>query len=451
MFWGISTRLKILSQPATHLERQLFTSRMTSVLTLLGVAIGLGNVWRFPYMMGKYGGSAFLGVYLLLTLLFAFPALVAEMTLGRMSGNGTLDALRLAFGKRYGGVLGFVLLGVVSIAGSYYAVVVGNVVFTTIYSGIAGFSQNDQTDYQQLLSMGWIQYGITLTLIILSLYIIYTGLIAGIERISKLVMPLFFLALVYMIFHALTLPGAIDKCLVFLKPDFSVLGMTEIFAAMGQAFFSVGLGGTFVVVYSGFLRKDENIPKVALFTGMGDAGASLLFSLFLIPSMLVFGLDMASGPSLIFNTFPKLFGAMPGGRFVGTLFLLSISIVAFLSLVAAYQVPFTSIQHEKSTASKKEILIVIGLVQAVLALPSSLFPEIIGTLDLFFGSGMQVLGSALCIIGLTWRMRKPVVITEMFLANQKSVLREVGYFWIKWIIPLALLAVLVAYLYDVIF
>ena len=433
------------------MERPRFTSRLTSVLTLLGVAIGLGNVWRFPYMMGKYGGSAFLAVYLLMTILFAFPALVAEMTLGRMSGAGTLDAMRLAFGKRFGSIVGFTLLVVVSIAGSYYAVVVGNVVFTTVFSGVMGFSPDTQSAYHELLSNGWLQYGVALTLISLSLFIIHRGLIAGIEKISKKVMPLFFLALVYMIVHALMLPDAIAKCMEFLKPDLSVLGFPEIFAALGQAFFSVGLGGTFVVVYASFLKQDENITAVALFTGLGDAGASLLFSLFLIPSILVFGLDMTSGPGLIFNTFPQLFGAMPGGRFVGTLFLLSISIVAFLSLVAAYQVPFTSLQHTYGSTNKKRILIGIGLIQAVLAFPSSLFPSMIGLLDLIFGSGMQVLGSALCILGLTWGVRRNQVMKEMFQTDRETIFQKISYFWIKWIIPLALLAVLIAYLYDVIF
>lgn len=402
-------------------------------------------------MMGKYGGSAFLAVYLLLTILFAFPALMAEMTLGRMSGQGTLDALRLSFGKRYGSILGYALLAVVSIAGSYYAVVVANVVFTTFFSGVVGFSPDSKASYQALLVNGWLQYGFTLALITLSLYIIHRGLTSGIERVSKRVMPVFFLALVYMIIHALSLPNAIDKCLEFLQPNFSVLGMPEIFAALGQAFFSVGLGGTFVVVYSGFLRKNDNIPKVALYTALGDAGASLLFSLFLIPSILVFGLDMASGPSLIFNTFPELFGAMPGGRFVGTLFLLSISIVAFLSLVAAYQVPFTSMQIEKPLVENKKILLVIGLIQAVLAMPSSLYPNIIGSLDLVFGSGMQVFGSALCIIGLTWRMKRSTILNQMFQMDRESGLHMLAYFWIKWIIPLALLAVLLAYVYDVSF
>ncbi len=417
---------------------------------MLGIAIGLGNVWRFPYMMGRYGGSAFLAVYLIFTILFAFPALMAEMTLGRMSGKGTLDSLRLAFGKSFGSFFGYLLLIVITISGSYYAVVVSNVLFTALFSIFYGFSSASTLYYHTSLTNGWLQYGITLFLIVTCLYIIHRGLIDGIERISKIVMPLFFLALIYMIVHALSMPEALTKCVAFLQPDLTVLKSSEIFAALGQAFFSVGLGGTFVVVYAGFLKKDENIPKIAFYTGLGDAGASLLISLFLVPSILVFGLDMASGPGLIFDTFPRLFEAMPGGRFVGSLFLISIFIVAFLSLVAAYQVPFTCIQNEKMNLNPRKILITIGILQAVLALPSSLFPNMIGTLDLIFGSGMQVLGSALCILGLTWGIQRSEVLQHMLGAGSPT-LQKATFFWIKWIIPLALLAVLALYLRDAVF
>lgn len=400
-------------------------------------------------MMGSYGGSAFLVVYIAFTILFAFPALMAEMTLGRMSRKGTLHALRLSFGNFFGGALGYLLLLVVTVAGSYYAVVVGNVVYTTFFSLFVGFSDDTIPAFKTGLSNGWLQYLITLITIAVSLSIIYTGLTRGIERISNVIMPLFFLSLIYMIVHALSLPGAIDKCLEFLKPDLTALKSSEVFAALGQAFFSVGLGGTFVVVYAGFFRSNESIPKMALFTGLGDMSASLLISLFLVPSVLVFGMEMTSGPTLIFNTFPYLFSTMPGGRFVGSLFLVSIFLVAFLSLVAAYQVPFTSIQSERPAMNTKKILLAVGLLQASLALPSSLFPSVIGTLDLVFGSGMQVLGSVMCILGLTWGLKQSNVLSQMFNTHEPSPVSRTVYFWIKWVIPLALLAVLIRYIYDV--
>lgn len=425
-----------------------YTSGLTTILTMVGVAVGLGNVWRFPYMMGSYGGSAFLAVYLLFTILFAFPALMAEMSLGRMSRKGTLDAFRIIFGKRVGSAAGYLLLVVVTIAGSYYAVVVANVFFTTGYSIIQGFNPSNTQEFHSIISYSWLQYLLTIVLIISSLYIIHKGLVKGIEWLSKIIMPFFVLALIYMIFHALSLPNALDKFSTFLQPDFSLLHSTEVFAALGQAFFSVGLGGTFVVVYSGFMKENESIPKIALFTGLGDMGASLLVSLFLVPSILVFGLDMASGPGLIFNTFPQLFGTMPGGRLVGSLFMLALSLVAFLSLIAAYQVPFVSIRNEKPNLNPKRILLLIGLIQVVLALPSSFYPSLIGTLDLIFGSGMQVFGSVLCIVGLTWSLNSSMVVNEMFKNKRSSKNQSLVLMWIKWIIPIALVAVLLGYIYD---
>ncbi len=430
------------------MERQLFSSRLTAILTMLGVSIGLGNVWRFPYMMGSYGGSAFLVVYLVFTLLFAIPALMAEMALGRMSGRGTVDALRLSFGKTAGNFFGYLLIIVITISGSYYAVVVSNVFFTSVYAALPGFTSDSMGSYHELLNTGWLQYAITVIIIASSLFVIHKGLTGGIEYFSKMVMPIFFLALIYMIVHALLLPGALAKCRDFLQPDFSLLHAKEIFAAMGQAFFSVGLGGTFVVVYSGFFKKTENIPVVAIFTGLGDAGASVLFSLFLVPSVLVFGMNMAAGPTLIFQSLPQLFINMPGGRWIGFLFLFSIFIVAFLSLVAAYQVPFTCLQNEKPLINKTKLLVLIGLLQCLLALPSSLFPNIIGVLDLVFGSGMQVVGSALCIIGLTWGAGRTKAIEQIFDSGKCSSWHSIIYVWIKWAIPSALLALLIIYLYD---
>jgi NSS family neurotransmitter:Na+ symporter len=375
---------------------------------------------------------------------------MAEMTLGRMSGRGTLDAFRLSFGRRTGSFLGYLLLVVITISGSYYAVVVSNVFFTALYSLLYGFDMNSISNYNRHLNDGWFQYSITVMVIATSLYIIHKGLTRGIEYFSKLVMPVFFLALTYMIFHALLLPDAISKFQQFLLPDLSLLGASEIFAAMGQAFFSVGLGGTFVIVYSGYFKSSENIPVVASLTGLGDATASFMFSLFLVPSVLVFGLDLAAGPKLIFFTLPQLFMNMPGGRWVGSLFLLFIFTVAFLSLMAAYQVPFTTVQQERPSINKKKILLVIGLLQCILALPSSLFPDIIAVLDLVFGSGMQVLGSALCILGLTWGAGKAKTILHMFQSPAISSFTSILYVWIKWIIPLALLVVLLGYIYGVV-
>lgn len=429
-------------------KRPIFSSRIATVLTLIGIAVGLGNVWRFPYMMGKYGGSAFLFIYLGFTLLFAIPALTAEMALGRATQKGPLGAFSQVFGNRWGSIVGGIILFSLAMATSYYAVVIGNVLFTSWFSVLEGFSGDNIKTFELGLGRGWLQYGITISIISVSLFVISKGLKKGIEPLSKIFVPFFLIAIIYLIINALSLEGAGDKMLYFLKPDFQALDSEQIFAALGQTFFSVGLGGNFMIIFGSYLQKQENIPKIALMTATGDVSAALLSSLFIIPAILVFGLNMEQGPTLIFSTLPQLFMEMPGGRFVGSLFLISLSMVAFLSLVAALEVVVTGLlDFPKFQKHKNKIIIGVGAGLAVVALPSALNPEIIGTLDLIFGSGMMVFGSALTVIGFVWGLGKFKALNEIFGTQHPSWI-NVFHFWIKWLIPIALIAVLVGYIYT---
>lgn len=422
-----------------------YSSRLGAILTMVGVAVGLGNVWRFPYMMGTYGGSAFLVIYLIFTILLAFPALLTEMSLGKNSKSGTLTAYTSLYGKKNGKLVGYLLIAVVTIAGSYYAVVVANVFFSAGFSIVSGFSEETNTDHQRLLSNGLLQYGLTVLLIISALFISYKGLKRGIERISKFIIPFFLVSIVYIIVRSWMLPGAFDSVKEFLSPNFTAVGSTEIFAALGQAFFSIGLGGTFVVVYSSYIKNDKDITRIGILTCLGDLGSSLLVSLFLVPSMLVLGIKMDAGPSLIFNTLPELFSVLPGGRLVGALFLISLSLVAFLSLIAAFQVPISSLTGLKT--SPKRFIIGFGVLQILLAFPSAMYPEIIGILDLVFGSGMQVFGSMLAVIGMWWGVKNGLY-QKMLFKNPSNSFASFSMFWLKWIVPGTLIAVLIGYIYQ---
>ncbi|MEP5614180.1 MAG: sodium-dependent transporter [Cyclobacteriaceae bacterium] len=426
-------------------SKMQYRSRLGAILTMVGVAVGLGNVWRFPYMMGSYGGSAFLFIYLIFTILFAFPALITEMSLGKMSGKGTIAAYASIFGDRFGRWFGYLLVAVVTIAGSYYAVVVANVWYSAFFSIVEGFSSDSSIRYQQTLGNGTLQYFFTVSLVIVALFVVYLGLKKGIERISMIIMPFFVLAILYMIVHAWLLPGAIDQVRIFLSPDFDSIGSTEIFAALGQAFFSVGLGGTFVIVYSGYIAENSQVPRIAIFTCLGDLGSSVLVSLFLVPAILVLGLEMNAGPSLIFNTLPELFATLPAGRLIGSLFLVALSLVAFLSLIAAFQVPLSSLKI--NSFSKKRLIIGFGILQILLTLPSALYPEIIGILDLVFGSGMQVFGSMMAIVGVWWGVKNREYI-ELLFKDPSGRFATLSKFWLRWAIPGTLLAVLVGYLYE---
>ncbi len=432
-------------------ETKLYTSRLAAILTLIGVAVGLGNVWRFPYMMGKYGGSAFFAVYILFTLLFAVPALMAEMALGREGGGGPVVSFRKAFGHRLGSAAGFLLLITLLIAASYYAVVVGNVIFTTAFSILHGFDSTSIPLFKSRLGDGWLQYFFTLGLVAAALFVVQKGLKNGIERVSKIAVPFFAVVIAYLIFFSLSLPGAIERLWEFLQPDFAALTPTHIYAALGQSFFSVGLGGTFMVAYGSYLNRRDGIPKIAAATCIGDTSASLMASLFLVPTILVFGLDIGSGPSLIFVTLPELFARIPMGRVIGSLFLTALSAVAFLSVIAAYEVVVSSLDGVVLKKVKRiKIVCALGVLMAVITLPSSLNPDLIGTLDLIFGSGMQVFGSVLAVLGITWGLGQRTSLLQIFNTEDGTRKNKITFIWLKWVLPAVLLSVLIGYIYSVI-
>ena len=427
------------------MARELFKSRITTVLTMVGVAVGLGNVWRFPYMMGQFGGSAFLIVYLVFVVAFALPALTAEWALGRHARRGPLGAFTLAFGPR-GKWIGFLLLATVFIANSYYVVIVGNVTYTAMFGLGVGFSSDNLPAYQTGLEAGRLQAAFALVVIGLAMIVLYRGLTKGIERISTLFVPAFGIVVLVLIVNALALPGAVGALRGFLSPDFGALTVTSIFAAMGQAFFSLSLGGTFYLIYGSYLRDEERIPTSAAATAVGDVSAALLAALFIVPATLALGIDLETGPLLIFETLPQMFGVIPAGRWWGGLFLIALWMVAFLSTVAAFQVVVGALT-DAARLSRGVAVLIVGGAEALIMLPSALKPEIIGTLDLIFGSGMQVLGSGLTIVALFWGCGYAVASRQIF-GPSPTTGQQRFLWWLRWAVPGALSVVLVSYVVN---
>jgi len=418
---------------------------MTTTLTMIGVAVGLGNVWRFPYMMGQYGGSAFLVVYIAFVLIFAIPAVTAEWSLGRYARHGPIGAMEHAFGP-VGRWVGYLLVLTVFIANSYYVVIIGNVSFSALFAITTGFTPETIPAYEAMLGNGVLQAAASAAVIVAALWVIHRGISRGIEHVSKIFVPLFGIMIVVLIIMALRLPGALPALGEFMRPDFSLLTPTSIFAALGQAFFSLSLGGTFYLVYGSYLRDDADIPTTAIATGLGDAGAALLAALFIVPAVLALGLNMNAGPMLIFETLPRMFAEIPAGRFVGAAFFTGLWMMAFLSTVAAFQVIVAALTDSFKMSLTKAALI-LGVSEALLMLPSALNPEIIGTLDLIFGSGMQMLGSALAITALFWGCDKAVAAAQIF-GGRTDGARQLYLAWLAWVVPAVLGVMLIVYVAD---
>ncbi|PCH88812.1 MAG: hypothetical protein COB88_03145 [Flavobacteriales bacterium] len=422
-----------------------FSSKTATILSMIGVAVGLGNMWRFPYMMGQYGGSAFLVIFLIFIFLFGIPALTAEFSLGRSTGNGPVGAFSKALGPKFGKYFAYFIIGTLLITNSYYLIIIGNVVYSGYHGVFIGFD-NNTNQLGEALNNHLLQFGVAVGVLCTCLFVVYKGVRNGIERVSTIMVPFFGLVMVYLIYNTLSLPGAMGHLWSFLKPDFSLLNARNIFAAMGQAFFTLSLGGTLLVIYGNYIDDKQSIPFLAISTGLGDLSAALMGSLFIIPAVLVYGLNMEEGYTLLFSTLPSLFGQMSGGRILGSLFLISLSFMAFLSSLAAIQLFITTLTgNTKSTL--KQAFIIVGLVQTLLISYCAFNPEVIGTLDLIFGSGMQVLGSCVAIIALTAGLGKVVTLQQIF-GDERKRFHISYYHWLRWGVPTALILTLMLYVYD---
>lgn len=397
-------------------------------------------------MMGEYGGSAFLIVYLLFTIFLAVPALTAEWTLGRATGKGPIGALSSVLGKTWGRRIGGLLIFTIIVSTSYYLVVIGNIAFTASFSILNGFSEPTIPEFYGQMSNGWLQYVFGLVVLGFAMLVLHLGVNKGIESVSSLFVPFFALVILYLAVNALFLPGALPKVAEFLKPDFSVLTADHIFAALGQSFFSVGLAGTIMVIYGSYMPADQNMMRTASFTALGDVGAAIVASLFIVPTILVFNLDLSQGPTLVFSTLPKLFSVMAGGRFLGSGFLLALCLIAFLSAVGALEAIVGSISEEmKLRSSRSIVILIILLIEAAIMLPSSLNPEIVGVLDLIFGSGMQMLGCAIAVTTVAWGLGRLVTKAQIFGSADRP-WHDTYFAWLKWVVPGVLFIVLVSYL-----
>ncbi|NKB35601.1 MAG: hypothetical protein GKR93_00340 [Gammaproteobacteria bacterium] len=430
-------------------QTEKFSSFFASLMATAGLAIGLGNVWRFPYMMGSYGGSAFLILFVIFITFMSLPALMAEWALARETKQGTIGAFQASFGIRSGRIVGYMLLFSVTVAGGYYLAVIGNIYYSTWFVIFNGFDAKTIPEFEQGLANNSLQFTIAILVLVVSMLIIYLGVRRGIETVSKIGVPFFFLVSIYLVFRVFTLPGAGDHFAQFLKPDFTRIGFTEVFAAMGQAYFSTGLGATLTIIYGSYIRDDVKLPRLAIMTCVGDASAALLAALYLIPALLVFGLELSAGPSLLFVTLPKLLEVLPGGRIFGSLMLLSLGLVILLSYVAVIEAVIGGVLGDSKTSrfSRKQLLIIMISIQALLLIPFTLKPELIPTIDLIFGSFAMLTGGLLAVVALTWGIGRERTLNQVF-GSRRGAFVSFYFVWIKWVVPLILIVVLSGTVYE---
>lgn len=433
-------------------QRETFASKFGLLMTMIGVAVGLGNVWRFPYMVGRFGGASFVLFYLLMVLLIGIPALMAEWTLGRHTRRGTLGAFERG-GLPGGKYVGYFFMFVVFCATGYYSNTLG---WVLLYSSAeAGSLFGIHVDPSVILppDEGFNATSLSLQLFFTPLvvgacgFILIKGLRHGIERISKIIMPTLLIILLVLIGRAVTLEGAGEGLRWYVGSlSFEGLNGSVMAAALGQAIFSMSLGGTFMVIYGSYMDDSEEIPGTAVLTGLGDTLAGLLAGLAIFPAVFAFGLQPDSGPSLIFFTLPQTFQQMPFGGLFGLLFFAGLFGAAFLSAIAALEVLVGGIVDNTRLSRSGAVLLACSIV-LVLAIPPMINMKIFFPWDLTFGSGMQTVGAFLAVITTAWCIKRSDAIEELATATERP-FHHVLYWWMRVVIPACVLFVGVKWLLD---
>jgi NSS family neurotransmitter:Na+ symporter len=425
--------------------RSTFGSRFGAIMTLIGVALGLGNIWRFPYMVGKFGGAAFVLVYVLIVVAIGVPALMAEFALGRYARRGPVGAFA-AGGLPFGKQVGWFFFFIVSAATAYYTAVIGWV----LYYGLAQLAiplgigiraadilpPDDGFSSKSLL----LQMLCTAVVIGACAVVVVKGLRGGIERVSKIFLPLLMIILVVLMVRVLMLPGSMEGVRWYiLKVRFEDMNAAVVMAALGQAIFSLSLGGTFMVVYGSYLAETEDLLSNALWTVFGDTASGLLAGLAIIPAVFAFGLEPSSGPALIFATLPQVFAAIPLGWIFGGLFFVGLFGAGYLSDIAAFEVLVAGLVDNTRLTRTRAVWLTTVIV-FVLAIPPSINNRIFIPWDLTFGSGMQTLGSLLAVLTIGWCVKRSAALAELSSHGARPIPGWLFY-WIRFGIPAAIVAV----------
>lgn len=396
-------------------KRESFTGKIGFMLSCVGAAIGLGNIWLFSWKLGKYGGAAFLIPYFIFIALFAVVGLVGEISFGRMMKKGIFGLPEIIKNTKIPFKKCLPVIPIISVTGVFifYVIVFGWVIryFFSYLTGAINHVEYGEYFGQlagQAASIPWHVIGIVFSVVVISL-----GVVKGIEKINKIIMPLMFVIFLGLMVRSLTLPNAITGVHFLLQPDWSMLKdpMTWIMA-LGQAFFTVGLSGSALLVYGSYLGDDVNIFESVVQTCFLDTMAALMAGFIIIPAAFAFGLDAGAGPSLLFITIPAIFSHIPGGTFLGGIFFLSVIFAALSSATNQLEVPVESVM-DRFGFSRKKSAVVVGVVALAIGLVLDLNMNYFGKFADFVSVILIPLGAVISLGIYFYCIDKNKVIAEI--------------------------------------
>ena len=384
---------------ASSNDRGQWGSKLGFIMAAAGSAVGLGNIWRFPYVTGENGGAAFVLVYLVCVFLIGVPLLYVELALGRASGRNPVGA----FQKTKPGTP-FMFTGILCLMACFFVL--------TYYGVIAGWtisfawSQITQTPlvFSEYIAKPGTVLPVFAGFIALTIWIVSAGVEKGIEKWSKILMPVLFVMMLVIIGRSLTLEGASKGISYYLNPDFSKIDGKVVLMALGQAFFSLSVGWGLMITYGSYMPKSQNIVSNGLWVASADTLVAILAGFMVFPAVFAFGMDPGAGPGLTFVTLPKVFAQMTAGWVFGAIFFCLLSVAAVTSSISMLEVPVSYFVDDKPKARKKAA-IMVGIFAFLIGIPSAMAnggSEFFSNMELMGKTGFldimdQVFGT-LCLI-----------------------------------------------------
>lgn len=432
-------------------EREQWSSSLGFILASIGGAVGLGAVWKFPYTVGQYGGAAFFIVFLIVLLLIATPILMIEFGIGRKTKLNYTGALKVLFPQKKWYLFGIVGLIVLIIVLSFYMGVSGWTVAYLFKSLLGSYSADlpDQIamDFGSFLNsplelLFWMFVMAALTGIV-----VYKGIQQGIEKVCKILMPLLFIMIIILSIRAITLPGAQSGLEFYLKPDFSALSLEGILAAIGLAFFTLGVGAGNLVIYGSYLDNRRTIASNTFIIVIADAFIAVLMGFIIFPSVFAYGIEPTAGPPLVFITLPIIFAQMKFGMLFAVIFYLLLIFACLTSTIAILEAIVGYFVDEWKWSRLKTILItltgiyVIGVFQMLSFGPwadFTIFGKTIFEFSDYLVSNILLPGGGLALLLFAgWMLKPKILLHEINIGNGLKV-NKFYTITVRYIAPIAL-------------
>lgn len=443
-----------------NLERDGFGSRFGVLVAVAGSAVGLGNLWRFPYLVGTNGGAAFIILYLAFVILICLPIMFSEFIIGRRGQSNAFGSVKKIAPKS-----GWLSIGAISVIASifilsFYSVVGGWTIEYIFKSFSANFLTADSnslsTQFSGFSQSQFMPVVMHLLFLGITALIVVAGVKNGIERYSKILMPVLFFLVLLLAIRSLTLPGAYAGVEFLFKPDFSKITSKAALAALGQAFFSLSLGMGCIITYGSYVNKKENLFKISFMSAAADTGFAILAGLAVIPAVFAFGISPGEGPSLVFITLPQVFAQLPFGQIVAAAFFFILLIAALTSSISLLEVVVAFCCEELKWSRLFSVIvtfIVVGIFGSFSSLSQGVLSHITVFSKTFFdffdytsSNILLPIGGLLVVLLVGWRMKRSHVLDELTSGGTitvKPIMFAIIYFLIRFVAPIAIITVLI--------